>query len=202
VAAGTSLPVVDLGVIGEDYTKVLKVNSVTISSEPFEKKEIGSFSQVVISGQTLSNCEQWKSLLKLSDPAHFEAVCGDGPAPEARTLAGVRSLLAKGLKQEDNSTLILYIAAAAGVVVVIAAIVAIIVCSKKRRRRKRKKAGSEGSYSYSYSGSYSLSESRYRAATNELVNPPHSIRLWSHRNACRVSALCSNERSIPERYVI
>jgi hypothetical protein len=156
VAAAKSLPAVDLGLIGEDYTKLPKAISVTISADPFEKKDLGSFSHVLISGQTLSNCEQWKSLVKLSDPAHFEAVCEDGAVPGAKTLAGVRSLVVKGLKQEDGPNLILYIAAAAGVVVVIVVIVAIVVCCKKRRRRRRKNAGSEGSYSYSYSRSYSL----------------------------------------------
>jgi hypothetical protein len=124
VAEGKSLPVVDLGLIGEVYTKVPKVISVIISYDPFETKEIGEFTQVIISGRTLSNCEGWKSLVKLSDPAHFEAVCADTAAPEGRLLAGgssARSLIVKGIKQDDGPNVGLIVGVAIAVIVVVAA---------------------------------------------------------------------------------
>jgi hypothetical protein len=133
------------------------VISVAISSQPFEKTEIEAFSQVIISGETLSNCEEWKALLELSEPAHFEVVCEDTAAAGARALSGRRSLMIKGVKGSDGpSKWILYAAVAAGAVAVIVVFVVVVVCCKKKRHRRHQKDGAEGSYSYSYSRSYSL----------------------------------------------
>jgi hypothetical protein len=86
-----TLPALDLGEIGDNYhivPKSLKVDPPTGLSE----EELGSFSHRLISGNTLSNCEEWKSFLVL--PEKFTSECIDDPS--GRLLSGVRSLVVKG----------------------------------------------------------------------------------------------------------
>jgi hypothetical protein len=158
VAQGKALPVLGLGFIGEAYTKVPRTISLTISDEGFEKKEIGAFTHVIISGETLSNCEEWLNMVELSDRKHFQVLCVSGSG--AKTLAEVRALVVKGIDQGDDpsSDLVVYVAVAVAAVVVIGVIVFVLLRKKKKHGKKRRKEG-KGSKSYSYSYSYSYSKS-------------------------------------------
>jgi hypothetical protein len=146
--AGAGLPTLDLGEIGDNYNilpKSLTVNPPT----GLKAEELGGFSHTLISGDTLSNCEEWLDILDLrSDSFKSECVSGTGGG----LLAGVRSLVIKGIPPPGPSGEpdLLLIAIIAGVAVVI---VTIAIGVYLVRRKKNKKNASSSSYSYSYSAS-------------------------------------------------
>jgi hypothetical protein len=136
-----TLPALDLGDIGDNYEvvpKSLKVDPPTGLSQ----EELGSFSHRLISGNTLSNCEKWQTLLVL--PASFTSECVD--APGGRLLSGVRSLVVKGVPKSppdggSNGTIVIAVVVGGVLVVVAAVAVAIVVC---RRRGKKSHGSSPG----------------------------------------------------------
>jgi hypothetical protein len=139
------LPVLDLGQIGDNYQivpKSLKVDPPTGLSED----ERGSFSHRLISGTTLSNCEEWQKLLEL--PASFTSECidvpGSGSGGRLLSGGGVRSLVVKGVPKAppgspspdegSNATIIVVVVAGVAGVVVIA-VVAVVVWLVRRKNR-------------------------------------------------------------------
>jgi hypothetical protein len=99
-AEASQLPFLDLGLIGDDYETVpasLKVNP----PDSLSREELRAYSHEVISGTTLSNCEDWQHLLELTSNS-FTSVCESGEG--GKLLSGVRSLVIKGVLTDTPSS--------------------------------------------------------------------------------------------------
>jgi hypothetical protein len=98
------LPTLNLGLIGNNYQtlpKSLKVNPpVGLNAD-----ELRTFSHWLISGQTLSNCEEWQKILELP-PGQFKSECvngnGNGNGNGRRLLSDSRSLVIKGITEAES----------------------------------------------------------------------------------------------------
>jgi hypothetical protein len=92
VSSGKDLPTLNLGKIGDTYKIVPK--SLTVHAPTgLNSDELKTFSHTLLSGETLSNCEEWQKLVEL-DSTLFTKECVSGSG--SKLLAGVRSLVIKG----------------------------------------------------------------------------------------------------------
>jgi hypothetical protein len=141
-AEGVSLPTVDLGRVGEEYS-VVPSSLVITGLGGLEPAAVGE--RKLIAGRTLSNCEDWKERVLIDSPA-FTTECrttaegarilDNAPLPEiglflvAASKPGSTSDDAANEEDNDNTGMIVGIVV--GVVVVLAAVGAVVFFVMKR----------------------------------------------------------------------
>jgi hypothetical protein len=141
-AKGVHLPVLDLGEIGSNYRLLPGKLTVTAPSG-LSSAERESFRHGLISGETLSNCEDWKEALKIVGTG-FEAECGSPSGARLLAASGdVLTLFIKGVPDDDAPNYLLYGVIGAGGLTVI--IVVIVVVVKLRKSDGLQYSGSSGS---------------------------------------------------------
>lgn len=139
-AKGAKMPFLDLGDIGSNYKIVPEIISI-IPTFDTNSMDAEAWPQVLVSGATLSNCNEWLERANLSDTQNFELMCNN-TAPAVRLLGGgdVISLLIKRRRGGSGPDDGLGTGATIGIVIggiAAVAIAAVVVVFVLRRGNKK-----------------------------------------------------------------
>jgi hypothetical protein len=102
-AANQRLPTLNLGYIGNSYTIVVKKVVVEIEMTFFNDNDLANFSHPLVTGETFSSCETWRTRVELSDPLNFELACQGTKSGKANALDEQISLVIKRKPPTDES---------------------------------------------------------------------------------------------------
>jgi hypothetical protein len=135
--SGHEIPRVNLGSVGRAYATRPASITVNINAEDFSEPDLQAIRVPIVSGRTLSNCEDWREIARVSPQSgRFKFQC-DPRTNETVDETGLCSLYLQGLPpwaDQPNRNWVLIVVAVVSVVIVGAVIVGVCMYNKKPQK--------------------------------------------------------------------